>query len=67
MNNLWNNILWHVFLWTGSRIFPVVAVYNPTRQPGDPVRVVHFGLTELDIEKSCKDMIEDNDIYRIHQ
>ena len=47
-------ILFHVFLWSGSKLFPVVSVYVPDGEDGF-VKAVHFAKSEQDLENSFRD------------
>jgi hypothetical protein len=46
-----NSFLLSVFLWAGSRLFPVIIVDTPEGED-DALRNVHFSLSEVDFERS---------------
>ncbi len=53
------NILFHVFLWSGSNLSPCVSIYAPDGEDGD-VMAVHFGVSQQAIANSCRELAENS-------
>jgi hypothetical protein len=45
-----------MFLWSGTKLFPFVAVYDPEDGDGT-VRAIHFSTDEQTLEESCMDFL----------
>ena len=45
-------ILLQVFVWSGSKLFHVICSYTP----GGVVKAIHFGTSEVDLERSISEM-----------
>jgi len=57
--NLKTKILFRIFLWSGSKLFPVISVYAPDGDDGD-VLAVHFGNCEQALANSCREFAENS-------
>jgi hypothetical protein len=48
-----------MFLWSGSKLFPVVAVYNPEDGQNDEVNVIHFASDHEVLYQACERLVMD--------
>lgn len=54
----WNRVLFQMLLWSGTRLFRVVASYAPD---GGHVRALHFALSQGDLNTSVRLLVESLD------
>ncbi len=52
--------LW-LFLKAGTRLFEVIAIYNPDHDLDQEVKAVHFGKSNWDLVKSMRDYLDERD------
>lgn len=58
MKDLLQTIYYRLFLWSGARLFPVVAVYDPeSGQLNNNVEVIHFAVNESKLFEACSSLV----------
>jgi len=54
---MWQNLVMRLFVWAGSRCFPIIVLYSPD---GENVLAIHFAADELTLRHSCRNYLLDS-------
>lgn len=63
MKDLLHEIYYRLFLWSGSKLFPVVAIYDDGTEE---VNVVHFAMSRNQLHEACTEMANEPLTDQIH-
>ena len=55
---LYHQLIMHLFVWSGSRLFHHVAIYPSGLD--DNVKVVHWAVDEAALLESCKQLLDEH-------
>jgi hypothetical protein len=58
MKSFLNNLYFRLFMWSGSKFYPVVAIYNPAKDDKAPIHVVHFASSEWHLRQAAKELAD---------
>ncbi len=51
------DILLHLFVWAGGKLWPLVSFYSPGEDKDAPVLAIHFARDETVLSRSCEDYL----------